>query len=165
MVLMIDTATVAPRDRNGAVMAVLSQATNPIIVSHDVPDELIRNITRCWALGERNSLIRMRDTHIRFSRANAAVRRDDRELYAISIQHRGRGFSLHEHGAVAQLPGSLMLENVTQLVGFVYDGTADNQSFIVHHDDIGLPVQVVLKAAEMLTSSPLYRWFKPISPD
>jgi AraC-like DNA-binding protein len=157
MVVLLDTATIAPRERNDAMMAILSTAAVPFEVSHNLPNELIHNHTQLWDVGVKNSVIRTQDTNMRFQRTSRSAHADDRELYAMSFQHQGSGVHVTDSSTVIQRSGSLCLENLASVRSFEYDGRGDSGSFLMSHDDLALPISSVLDAATRLASSPLYR--------
>lgn len=158
MVVVLDTVNVPARERNDALSAVISDAAYPTRVSHDLPDELIRNRTQSWAVGASNSLIRTQDTNMRFTRASRNLRADDREVWAMSLQHRGTGIHVSAQGdAVIQPAGALLLADVARSYVFAFDGKADNASFLMTYDELDLPFSLVAKASWKLGHSPLHR--------
>lgn len=138
-------------------MSLLGETANPLVVSHDLPDELIHNTTRCWQIGPHHALVRVQDKNLQFRRASSKVRAGDREFIAISYQHQGTSVFLQGDAAITQLAGGLFLENVTESTGFSFKGTADNQSFLMSPEDLGLPLTKIMASAERLPTSPLYR--------
>jgi AraC-like DNA-binding protein len=157
MVVLLDTTTIAPRNRNDAMMAIMDTAAVPFIVSHDLPDELIHNRTLQWNIGPSNAIVRTQDTNMRFHRTPQKLRADDREMFAMCFQHHGIGVHIADETVVTQKPGSLFLENVARVHTFEYDGKGDNGSFLMSYDDLAMPVDLVMDAATRLASSPLYR--------
>lgn len=157
MVLLIDTAALPPRERNEALSALFSEASAPMQVTHDVPDELIRNRTHYWNLGAHNGLIRSRDNGVRFTRTARDVRADDRELFAMTVQHSGSSISREDDGTESvQTPGMLSLHHVASAHEFAFTGDAENASFLVSHEDLDLPMALVLGSSPLLRFSPLY---------
>lgn len=157
MVLLIDTATLPPGERDDALSAVLSNASGPMRVWHDSPDQLIRNKTHLWNIGPRNVLIRSQDYNVRFNRSLTDVRADDREFFAVTFQHSGSSRSSQLSGELSeQRPGALSLHNVASAHEFAFEGHAENASFLISHDDLDLPYSLVAEAAPHLSTSPLY---------
>jgi AraC-like DNA-binding protein len=157
MALLIDTTNVPAGKRNDAISSVLSGAFLPTRASHDVPDELINNKTHSWTMGPRNDLVRIRDNALRLSRAASDNRPGDRELFAMTYQHRGTSYFLEDNGAKVERAGTLFMQDVTCGFEFAFGAEGDISSFVMTHADLGLPYAFVETASRRLESSSLYR--------
>jgi AraC-like DNA-binding protein len=156
VVLLLDSATLPASQRDEALSALISQASGPTRVSHDVADELIDNKTHYWNVGDGNGLIRTQDNAIRFSRTARQARSNDRDLFAITVQLRGTGLIVESAKSVVQQTGELSLHRVAREHAFAFRGKAENASFLLSRDDLGLPLAYVVNAAPKLASSPVY---------
>ena len=156
MALLLDTTDLPAGKRNDAISALLSQAYVPMRASHGVPDELINNKTHSWRMGSRNDLLRISDNALRLSRTASDKQPDDRELFAISYQHRGTSIFLEDDGAQVEYTGKLFLKDVSRGYEFAFAGQADMSVFIMTYEDLGLEVSFVEAASRRLTTSKLY---------
>jgi AraC-like DNA-binding protein len=81
---------------------------------------------------------------------------DGRELFAMSLQHRGTSLIFEEDGPVVVPEGALNLDNWARPHELGYHGQAECSAFLVSHQQMGLPLSVVDRASQRLESSPLY---------
>jgi AraC-like DNA-binding protein len=156
MVVLLDTSRLPPRERSEAVNRLLSEALGPSVVSHDLPAEYIHNTTSYWDIGPSNGLIRSRDTNMHIHRSPRELRMDGRELFSMSFQHRGTSLLFEQDGPLAVSEGNLNLNNLARPHELGYHGQADCSAFMFTHEQMGLPLFVVDRAALRLESSPLY---------
>lgn len=157
VVLLLDTSTLRPSERNDALTALHSAMSVPTIVSHDLPDELIRNTTHYWALGAGTGVVRTRGTNMRLSRAPRDLRAQGDQVLAVSFQYSGSSLYSNDDGTEVQLRGGLHLEDCSRPREYAFTGACDNASFLFSRSDLGLPIGVITEAALHLATSPLYR--------
>jgi AraC-like DNA-binding protein len=108
-------------------------------------------------MGPKNDLIRIRDNALRLSRAASDKQSGDRELFAITYQHRGTSYFLEADGRRVEHAGELFMEDVTRGYEFAFGGEADISAFVMPHEDLGLPDAFVEIASRRLESSRLYK--------
>jgi hypothetical protein len=156
MVLLVDTGSLRPAERDDALSAVFTAASGPTRVTHTVPDELIRNKTQSWNVGPRNTIIRTKDTGLRLSRSPKELRTSGRELFAITYQTKGTSIYLTGDDIAVQPAGSVLLQDISRSYEFAFDGPGDNYSFLMAYDDLDMPPAEANKAALGIRSSPLY---------
>ena len=157
MALLIDTTNMPAGQRNDAISAVLSVASMPMRAWHDVPDELIDNETHSWTMGANNDLVRIRDNALRLSRGASDKQPGVRDLFAITYQHRGTSYFLEHDGSKVEHAGMLFMRDVSCGFEFAFGAEADISSFVMTHEDLGLPYAFVETASRKLESSSLYR--------
>ena len=156
MALLLDTTNLPAGKRDDAISAALSEAYVPMRASHGVPDELIDNQTQSWRMGPRSDLLRISDNALRLSRTASDKQPDDRELLAISYQHRGTSVFLEDDGPQVKYAGKLFLRDVSRGYEFAFAGEADMSAFVMTYEDLGMGVSVVEAASRRLTTSTLY---------
>ncbi|MFH9086675.1 helix-turn-helix domain-containing protein [Streptomyces sp. NPDC017673] len=154
--LLLDLATVAPRDRVDAFHHALTDSSVPNDVVHEEPASGIHARMRMWRVGglhlfaTRNSGFEVRRTerHVRHHRSNPVV--------SVSLQTEG----VHRaevSGARRMLgPDDICVfhELSPRVYGWSGDGASRSMLFDMHR--LGLPVDVVVRAAERLRASPLH---------
>ncbi|MEU1010359.1 AraC family transcriptional regulator [Streptomyces sp. NPDC005890] len=154
--LLLDLATVAPRDRVDAFHHALTDSSVPDDVVHEEPASGIHARMEMWRVGglhlfaTRNSGFEVRRTerHVRHHRSSPVV--------SVSLQPEG----VHR----AEVDGERRLLGLDDLCVFhelsprVYGWSGDGASRSVMFDvrRLGLPVDVVAKAAGRLRASPLH---------
>ncbi|MET8772022.1 AraC family transcriptional regulator [Streptomyces sp. NPDC004658] len=154
--LLLDLATVAPRDRVDAFHHALTDSSVPNDVVHEEPGSGIHARMQMWRVGDlhlfatRNSGFEVRRTerHVRHHRSNPIV--------SVSLQPEG----VHR----AEVAGRRRLLGPDDICVFhelsprVYGWSGDgaSQSMMFDTRRLGLPVDVVVRAAERLRASPLY---------
>jgi AraC-like DNA-binding protein len=156
MVVLLETSLLPPHERSDAVNRLFSEALGPSVVSHDMPTEHIHNTTRYWDIGPGVGLIRSRDTNMRIHRSQRELRMDGRELYSMGLQYRGTSLLFKDDGPSAVERGALNLNNIARPHEFGYLGEAECCSFLISHQQMGLPMSIMDVAAQRLESSPLY---------
>lgn len=156
MVLLLDTDTLPPSERNNALTALISQASGPARVTHDVADELIRSKTHFWNVGDRNGFIRTQDAAVRYTRTAQEVRENEQELFAMTYQYSGSSVIVDGEDIVVQHAGMLTLNRVARAHEFAFPGKAEIGSFLLSKADLGLPASLVAGSGPKLAGSPLY---------
>lgn len=154
--LLLDLATVAPRDRVDAFHHALTDSSVPNDVFHEEPASGIHARMEMWRVGDldlfatRNSGFEVRRTqrHVRHHRSSPVV--------SVSLQP--EGVHRAEVADRRRLLGSEDICVFHELSSRVYGWSGDGASRSVMFDmnRLGLPVDVVVKAAWQLRASPLY---------
>ena len=157
MALLLDTATLPPRERSEAVSASASAALGPSLVKHDLPPQLVQHTTNYWELGADRGLFRTRDTNFFLFRTPAELKADGRELFTVSFLHSGSTIFLEPEGPVRHPRGSLYLDNYAQPHEYGFEGSTDTSAFFCPHRDLQLPMRLVEESRPRLGSSPIYR--------
>ncbi|MGW2460757.1 AraC-like ligand-binding domain-containing protein [Streptomyces sp. NPDC001761] len=154
--LLLDLATVAPRDRAEAFHHALTDSSVPNDVVHEEPASGIHARMRMWRVGDlrlfatRNSGFEVRRTerHVRHHRSDPIV--------SVSLQP--EGVHRAEVSGARRLLGSDDICVFHELSPRVYGWSGDgaSQSMMFDAQRLGLPPKVVVRAAERLRASPLY---------
>ncbi|MYW43943.1 AraC family transcriptional regulator [Streptomyces sp. SID161] len=154
--LLLDLATVAPRDRVDAFHHALTDSSVPNDVLHEEPASGIHARMEMWRVGDldlfatRNSGFEVRRTqrHVRHHRNDPVV--------SVSLQP--EGVHRAEVAGRRRLLGADDICVFHELSSRVYGWSGDGASRSVMFDmrRLGLPVHVVEKAAARLRASPLH---------
>lgn len=155
MGFVLDTADLPPRDRLDAVYAAMMEASVPSHVIHEDPDGDVRTRLEVWDLGAANIFI-ARSSGLRLLRTPKQARQDVAPVVALSVQLLADGW--HEQLGHAQTvrPGALMMADLSSPYDFSWSGDGAAGCIQIPFDQVGLPVDVIRRAAVNLRSSPLY---------
>ncbi|MGW1161726.1 AraC family transcriptional regulator [Streptomyces sp. NPDC002513] len=156
VVLLLDLATVAPRERVEAFRHALTDSLVPNDIAHEEPPTGIHACMEVWRVGDldlfatRNSGFEVRrDTrHVRHHRSNPVV--------SVSLQPAG----LHraEAGGRRTLlgPDDICVFHELSPRTYGWSGDGASQAIMFDMNRLNLPVDVVVKASLQLRASPLY---------
>ncbi|GAA1745113.1 helix-turn-helix domain-containing protein [Luedemannella helvata] len=155
MAFVLDTADLPATDRVDAVYTAMMYASAPCYVVHEEPQRGVRTRICVWDLGAAN-IFTTASTGIRLLRTPRLARRGDAPVLALSVQQAADG--RHEQLGRQQIvaPGELMAVDLSAPYDFSWsgDGAAGCVQFPL--DQLGLPVDLVRRAAANLRASPLY---------
>jgi AraC-like DNA-binding protein len=153
--LLLDTAAVPRDERVDAFRAAMGEASVPCRIDHDYPLGGVRASMHLWQFGPAN-LFTADSTGFRLLRTARHVRMEGTPVVALAVQTSGTGrFSQFGVDRVVAA-GDLMLSDLTGPYSFAWSGWGGSRAFQVPHEQLGLPVDVVRRAAPRLTASPLY---------
>jgi AraC-like DNA-binding protein len=154
-VLLLDTAAVARDERVDAFRAAMGEASVPCRIDHEDPVGGVRARMHLWQFGPAN-LFTADSTGFRLLRTPRHVRMEGAPVVALALQTRGTGrFSQLDVDSLVGT-GGLMLSDLTGPYSFAWSGWGGSRAFQVGYDQLGLPVDVVRRAATRLPTSPLY---------
>jgi AraC-like DNA-binding protein len=155
MTTLLDTDRFPRADRAEAVRTALLEAGVPARGEHEDAAGGVRMRVDHWRFGA-GALLRSVGTGMRLRRPPALVRRAAPESVAVSVQLGGRA-SLDNVGHTREMAaGDLHLTDLTAAYDYRWRGHGGALAFNVGHRELGLPVDVVRRAAPRLPGSPLY---------
>jgi AraC-like DNA-binding protein len=155
MGLVLDTADIPRKERIEAVHTAMMAASVPSYVIHEDPGGEVRTRLEVWDLGSAN-IFTARSTGLRLLRTAKQARQDAAPIIALSVQMLGDGH--HEQLGHRQVvrPGSLMMADLSSPYDFSWSGDGAAGCIQIPIDQVGLPLDVVRRAAANLRTSPLY---------
>jgi AraC-like DNA-binding protein len=155
MGFVLDTADIPPGDRIDVVYEAMMQASVPSYVIHEDPGDEIHTRLELWDLGSA-SVFTARSTGLRLLRTPRQARQDAAPVIALSVQMLADG--RHEQLGHRQIvrPGSLMMADLSSPYDFSWSGDGAAGCIQIPIDQIGLPIDVIRRAAANLRTSPLY---------
>jgi AraC-like DNA-binding protein len=157
MAVLLDTATLAPSDRTEAIDAAMRYATLPNRITHEDASAEVHARIDLWDFGGA-SLLRQCGSGMRLSRTPTQLRLAAPERVSLSLLTRGR-WEYTQHGHTRTVESDrpeLVLTDLTASLDYIRRGEGGSRSFMVDFDQLGLPVDVIRKAAPQVESSPLY---------
>jgi AraC-like DNA-binding protein len=153
--LLLDTDTVAVADRVDAFNTAMLSACVPKTITHEQPARPIEARMELWDLGAAH-LFTSENTGFRLTRTRRHVNMEGEPYVALGLQTRGEA-RFEQSGHQQRLaPGDLLLNDLTAVYDVRWSGMGGSQSFQVGYDRLGLPPDLVRKAAPNLRSSPLH---------
>ncbi len=155
MALVLDTADIPDRDRAEAVRAAMLTATPACRLVHQDPDGVPRARIDLWNFG-RAFLWRHEGTGMRMTRTPTHIRRDAPETVALALQEYGRARRSQTDHVVDLGRGDLLLSDLTVPYDYVWTGLGCASALSIPYDLLGLPVDLVRRAAPRLPSSRLF---------
>jgi AraC-like DNA-binding protein len=155
MGFVLDTAELPARDRIDAVFAAMMAASASCYVTHEDPHGTIRSRMELWDLGSA-TIFSMRSTGIRLLRTAKQASDELAPIIALSLQQLsdGRHHQLTRRRVVR--PGELMLMDLSAPYDFSWSGLGGAGCLQLPIDQLGLPVDLIRRAAGCLDSSTLY---------
>ncbi len=156
MTLLLDTSLMPVRDRVDAVQAALNSAVLPTRVQFDEPNTAVGIRMEGWQLGAGTRLLHITSNGFRLTRTPKHLRMAAPERISLAIQLQGRCTLTQRDLTVVDSVGELELTDLTTAFDYVHSGDGAAQALYIDNDQLGLPVDVVRKAAPRLQSSPLY---------
>ncbi len=152
MALLLDTDLLPHSARAGAVHDAMAQASVPSAVSCEVTDDGPRARMDLWQLGRGADLFSCRGTGIRLTRAPRHVAQAAPDRLALAVQTSGTG-RYEQAGRQLVVPqGELMLVDLSSTYDFSWSGPGGSVAFQVDLAHVGLPVEVVRRAAGRLAA-------------
>lgn len=156
MGIILDTARLPARDRAEAVGAAMKYAAVPCHVIHEDADLGIRTRMELWQLGDVK-IFSTWSSGLRLLRTPKQARQDAAPVVALSVQKLADG--RQEQLACRRLvpPGEMLVMDLSAPYDFSRSGEGAVGCVQVPIEALGLPVDVVRRAAQHLPTSPLYR--------
>jgi len=153
--LILDTADVALADRAEAFDAAMQQASVPCRVEHRTPPRDLTARMDLWPLGP-GAVFTTDATPFRLVRTPRHVRLGGQWALAVSFQAQGRGeFAQLGHEQLVQ-DRDLMLVDLSAPYSFGCAVGGGARSYQLPYEALGLPPEVVRRAAPRLRASPLH---------
>jgi len=153
--LVLDTADVPQTDRAEAFTAAMQQASVPCRVEHRTPAHAFSARMDLWTLGP-GAVFTTDATPFRLVRTPRHVRLGGHWALAVSFQAQGRGeFTQLGHEQLVQ-DSDLMLVDLSAPYSFGCAVGGGARSFQLPYEALGLPPEVVRRAAPRLRTSPLH---------
>lgn len=153
MGFVLDTAAIPVHDRAEAVHTAMTHASAPCHVLHEDGDVHAR--MELWELGDA-AVFTHRSSGIRLLRTAKLARQDAMPVIALSVQQRADG-RIEQRGRQRVVPpGELLVVDLSAPYDFSWSGHGAAGCLQVPFDRLGLPVDVVRRAAPEVAASPLY---------
>ncbi|MFD6552614.1 helix-turn-helix domain-containing protein [Streptomyces sp. NPDC058398] len=153
--LVLDTADIPERDRAEAVRAAMLTATPACHLRHEDSDSSPRARIDLWHFGDA-FLWRHDGTGMRMTRTPTHIRRDAPETIALALQEYGRARRSQADHILDLGRGDLLLSDLTAPYDYVWSGPGCASALSVPYDRLGLPVDLVRRAAPRLQASTLF---------
>ncbi|MFS8103820.1 helix-turn-helix domain-containing protein [Lentzea alba] len=156
MAVLLDTATLPPRDRRDALITTMREAAGVSRV--EVEDEPVRARVDLWSFGAA-SILRAESTGFANVRTAKAARSVSGEHIAIGVHE--SGVARYQVGTTLRMvpAGEILVVDVSRPFTFGWRGFGAAQSLNTWTEDLALPADLVRRAGPRLRSSPLYGLF------
>jgi AraC-like DNA-binding protein len=155
MMLLLDTATIPVADRIDVFNAAMLDASVPMSISHEQPEQPIHARMQLWSLGV-GELFTSDNSGFRLSRARRHLGMDGKPYLALALQARGLcQYEQFGHQQVVRR-GHLMLNDLTAPYDVTWSGLGGSRCFQLPYDRLGLPLDVIRAAVPRIRASPLY---------
>jgi hypothetical protein len=146
---------VPPADRIEAFNAVMLDTCVPMTITHENP--AIRARMQLWQFGDAH-LFASENTGFRLTRTRRHLGLEGTPYVALNLQLRGPS-SFEQFGHRQHVPpGALMLNDLSAVYDVGWSGLGGSQSLYVGYDRLGLPHDIVRRAAPNIRSSPCTTW-------
>jgi len=153
--LLLDTQEIPLADRAEAFAAAMAGAATPCRIERRDPDDELRVRMEVWA-GARTVVMSTDATRFRLIRSPRHVRADGQPVVGLSYQVAGRAeFVQRDHEQLVAGP-DLMLVDMGVPYSFGCRTGGGARVLLLTHDQLGLPEDVVRRAAPRLRASPLH---------
>jgi AraC-like DNA-binding protein len=160
MGLVLDTSLVHPDGRVDAVNDALSVTEAPMRFAGNSAGKVVRLRMHAWPLGAGAHVIAATGTGSRLLRGPEHLRVSAPERVGVAIQMGTPGYLSAGGASIVTPPGHLHVADETQAFDLRWDGEGGSKAFVVDYDRLGVPVDVVRKAALRIRHSPLYDLFR-----
>jgi len=155
MMLLLDTATIPVADRIAVFNAAMLDASVPMAISHEQPEQPIQARMQLWSLGV-GELFASDNSGFRLRRARRHLAMDGKPYLALALQERGLcQYEQFGHQQVVRR-GHLMLNDLTAPYDVTWSGLGGSRCFQLPYDRLGLPLDLIRAAVPRIRASPLY---------
>ncbi|OKI92955.1 AraC family transcriptional regulator [Streptomyces sp. CB02058] len=156
MVMVLDTADIAPADRAEAMYTAMISASVPCFLVQEESGAAIRARMDVWPM-RTMQVFSTESTGIRLVRTAKQARQDDADpLIAFAVQTASRGRQSHLGHQRLVPRGHLLMMDHSAPYDYAWSGEGASRCIQVSLDQLTLPVDVVRRALPHLTASPLY---------
>jgi len=156
--LLLDTATLPPRDRAEAVSVALREARIPADVIHEPEATAVHARLETWRLGGSVTLVHRSGSGLRLQRTPRRVRQGCEERVAFTVLSPGAwGFRQFDQESAGRSAGwGMVLPD--HAVPYEFGRAGDSSMFAVNVDraDLDLPADLLHAVAGRLAASPLH---------
>jgi len=155
---ILDTRTLAPKERADAIDAAMRYATVPNEVTLDDSHAAIEARIDLWDFGPDATLLRQFGSGMRLARGREQLRIAAPERIALSLLSEGC-WKYRQHGrdqVIQSERSHLVLTDLSAPHEYERVGMGGAHSFMVDFDRLGLSADMVRSAAPRLEASPLY---------
>jgi AraC-like DNA-binding protein len=154
-VLLLDTATIPVADRIEIFNAAMLDASVPMTITHEQPEQPIHAQMQLWNLGV-GELFTSDNSGFRLRRARQHLNMDGKPYLALALQSTGLcQFEQFGHQQMVRR-GHLMLNDLTAAYDVTWSGLGGSRCFQLSYDRLGLPVDLIRAAVPRIHTSPLY---------
>jgi AraC-like DNA-binding protein len=154
-VLLLDTVTIPVADRIEIFNAAMLDASVPMTITHEQPEQPIQARMQLWNLGV-GELFTSDNSGFRLRRARRHLSMDGKPYLALALQASGLcQFEQFGHQQVVRR-GHLMLNDLTAAYDVTWSGLGGSRCFQLPYDRLGLPVDLIRAAVPRIHTSPLY---------
>ncbi|WP_127502851.1 helix-turn-helix domain-containing protein [Actinoplanes solisilvae] len=155
MGFVLDTADLPAAERVEAVHAAMMYASAPCHVLHEDPDGPVQARMEVWDFGAA-TIFTQRSTGIRLLRTAKLARQDGMPVVALAVQQRVEG-RIEQGGRQRVVPpGELLVVDLSAPYDYSWSGDGGAGALQIPYDQLGLPLDLVRRAASEVTASPLY---------
>lgn len=156
MRFVLDTAQMPPAERVEAVHTAMMYASAPCDVIHEDPDGDVYARMEVWDLGTA-TIFTHRSSGVRLLRTERLARQDAMPVIALSVQQRGQGrIEQRRHRQVVP-SGELLAVDLSGAYDYSWSGDGAAGCIQIPFDQLGLPVDLIRRAAPAIAQSPFYR--------
>lgn len=153
--LLLDTRDIPHADRAEAFAGAMQEVAAPCRVDRHDPADAMHVRLQLWPYG-RAALLSTDASGFRLTRSPRHVRADSSPVVGLSFQAAGRGeFAQLGHEQLVQ-GTDLMLVDLAEPYSFGCASGGGARVLLVPYEQLGLPVDVVRRAAPRLRASPLH---------
>ena len=156
MSYVLDTADLAPQERVEAVHTAMMYASAPCHVIHEDPTGPVHARMEVWDFGNAN-IFTHRSSGIRLLRTDKLARQDAMPVIALSVQLRSQGRLEQQRRRQVVPAGELLAVDLSGAYDYSWSGDGAAGCIQIPFDQLGLPVDVIRRAAPRIRDSPFCR--------
>lgn len=156
MGFVLDTADIPARDRVEAVHTAMMYASAPCHVLHEDPEGSVHARMEVRDLGDA-TIFTHRSSGIRLLRTAKLARQDAMPVIALSVQQRADGRIEQRGRQHVVAPGELLVVDLSAPYDYSWSGDGAAGCLQIPFDQLGLPLDLVRRAAAEVAASPLCR--------
>ncbi|MFC4997896.1 helix-turn-helix domain-containing protein [Dactylosporangium cerinum] len=156
MAYVLDTADLAPPERVEAVHTAMMYASAPCHVIHEDPAGPVHARMEVWGLGNA-TIFTHRSSGIRLLRTDKLAKQDAMPVIALSVQLRSQGRFEQRRQQRVVPSGELLAVDLSGAYDYSWSGDGAAGCIQIPFDQLGLPVDVVRRAAPQIHTSPFCR--------
>jgi AraC-like DNA-binding protein len=154
-VLLLDTAAVPVADRIEVFNAAMLDASVPMTITHEQPEQPIHARMHLWNLGP-GEWFTSDNSGFRLRRAQKHLSMDGKPYLALALQATGLcRFEQFGHQQTVRR-GHLMLNDLTAPYDVTWSGLGGSRCFQLPYDRLGLPADLIRAAVPRIHTSPLH---------
>jgi AraC-like DNA-binding protein len=155
MTRLLDTDTLPWHERVDAIHEAMRATTPPCRLVHENVSGQLRARIDLWEFG-RVTLWRNESSGLRMIRTERHIRQETPEVVALGLQLFGPATIAQPHSKTALGSGDLLASDLTVPYEYATSPASAASALSIPYDVLGLPVDVVRRAAPRLRSSSMY---------